>query len=169
MSENQNPENVPQSNLWSQGFEEIAAEKQALTEAVQKQLADNGLESVSFVNEDGTVESTVQAASVEMTPKQFVQAVNAVTSAEQQVEEIFSNLTPEQMMQNDIDTAKTPREFRKITQGTTLAALDAMRGRKGLSQEEKIAQMRTARERLVLALQALDKGIESAEQAAETE
>lgn len=86
-----------------------------------------------------------------------------------QVAEVFEAITPEQMIGNDIDTAKTAREYRKIAQAAALSALSATQGRKGLTAEEKIERMQAARARFALAVEALDRAIDAVNDAAEAE
>lgn len=85
-----------------------------------------------------------------------------ISDAEAQAKEILESLTPEKLIQNDLDTAKTPREFRKIAQNATLVAMLALKGSSGMSQEEKVEALTSGRDRLLLAVEALNKGIDLA-------
>lgn len=85
-----------------------------------------------------------------------------IGDATEQVKEIFESLTAVQMVQNDIDTATTAREFRKIAHGAAHMACPLLSGVSGLTQDEKIEALQTARDLMALSVEALNKAIDLA-------
>lgn len=85
------------------------------------------------------------------------QAAESAVLAE--VESIFTGLTPEQIIKNDIAVCKTSREARKVAQHVTFSALQMSMGVAGMSEEQKHQRMQNTRDRLLLAVEAFDKAI----------
>lgn len=86
--------------------------------------------------------------------------------SEEQVNTETGELTPkpttEETLEKRLSEAETARDYRKVAESAAHAALRAMHGRGGMSAQAKIERMQSARDRMLLAVKAMNKGIDAA-------